>query len=698
MVSLNYASYEQVAEPWAGGWDDEYGYEEPYVEDDGGGGDVRSYRWSDDEVERRILSDLNPSQREAVVNIDGPALIVAGPGSGKTKVITHRAAYLMRAAGVHPYRIAVLTFTNKAAAELKQRLGHLLGADADRLTAATFHSFCLQILRTEGDKFGLPPGFVIYDDADQVAVARRAMVEHDIDPKRFSPRVFLSEISGAKSKLVGCDSLARLAENEWQRKIASVYQRYEALLRLSCALDFDDLLLYASALFERHPDVLEKYAGRFLHIMVDEFQDTNLAQYTIASQIASKHRNICVVGDPDQSIYTWRSADIRNILNFERDFSDASKVALEENYRSTERILSAASSLISHNRIRIEKSLWSGRGSGDLAQVVECGDETHEAWEVVDEIEALRNEGFSYGDAAVMYRMNSQSRPFEDVFVQAGVPYQIIGGLKFYHRQEIKDMLAYIRLIVNPDDDVSFARIVNTPARGVGVKSLERLSDFALGLGRSRYEALRLLADEGALSGGNAPTFPKAAKSALVRFYKLMEGLRSVAMEISLYDLLVEAVQRTGYGAMLDEQGEQGEARHENISELLNIVSEVEGVGHEPIQTFLENVSLTADVDEGDNDGDVVTLITLHQAKGLEFPAVFIVGMEEGYLPHKRSMDEGEKVEEERRLCYVGFTRAMRRLYLTHASERRLYGGRYEDRERSRFIDEVPKELLSWRT
>lgn len=702
LVTTGYA-YDQDTDPWGGGWNEEDTYAEFYqgdyepVEDESV--DVERYRWSDEEIERFILGELNPSQREAVTNIDGPTLVVAGPGSGKTKVITHRVAYLMREACVHPYRIAVLTFTNKAANELKQRLGQLLGGDAERLTAATFHSFCLQILRADGDKVGLPPGFVVYDDADQVATVGRAMTELGIDSRRFGTRYFLSEISGAKSKLLTSDDLARMANSDWDRKIAGVYRRYDEMLGVSCAVDFDDLLLKACNLFDWHPDVLEKYGSRFAHFMVDEFQDTNIAQYRIANQIASVHRNICVVGDPDQSIYTWRNADIRNILSFERDFPDAVRVALEENYRSTESILNAASSLISHNKMRLEKALWSGNGGGDLAQVIDCGDETHEAWEVADEIEALKAAGFSHKDIAVMYRTNAQSRPFEEAFVLAGLPYHIIGGLKFYHRQEIKDLLAYLRLIVNPNDDVSFARIVNQPPRGIGVKTLERLSVFASNMGVSRYGALRVLADEGALSGEVGPGILPAVKAALTRFYRMMEELRSECDEISMGQTLERVVQAIGYGAYLERQGAQGETRQENVAELFNIVSEVDGVGFEPIQGFLESASLLGEVEGGDDGGgDVVTLITLHQAKGLEFPVVFIVGMEEGFLPHKRSIDEPDKLEEERRLCYVGFTRAMRRLYLTSVSERRLYSGKYEPRQRSRFIGEVPEESLSWRS
>ena len=653
----------------------------------------------------RILEGLNDNQRDAVTAIDGPLLIIAGPGSGKTRVITHRIAYLVRVVGITPYRIAAVTFTNKAAREMRQRLVPLLGQASEQLTANTFHSFCATVLRREGEHIGLDRDFVIYDDADQMALVKRALTELELDPKRFPPRSILSGISSAKSELLGTEGLAHRSGSYWDEIVVRAYERYEDLLRQSSAVDFDDLLLKTYQLFERVPDVAQKYQERYVHFMIDEFQDTNVAQYAIARQLARHHLNICVVGDPDQSIYTWRNADIRNILSFQDDYPKAKLIALEENYRSTQTILGAARSLIASNTQRVEKDLWTRNGEGVPIVIAEGYNEEEEAQFVIREIQSLTNNqesvvgrkksGPSLGDIAVMYRVNAQSRALEEACLRYGVPYQVVGGMKFYQRQEVKDIIAYLRLIANPDDDVSLARVINLPTRGIGQRTLDHLARTARDAGTSQFAAIRSLSDGSALDGdaGISP-FTARAKTALIGFGNLIDGIAAEREELDLLDIIDAVLERSGYQRWLESQ-ERGEERMENIQEFRASAREFLHLGRtESLTAFLESVSLVSDVDSMEDRADAITLITLHQAKGLEFPVVFMVGMEEGLLPHSRSVDDPTQLEEERRLCYVGVTRARERLYLLRAFRRGFRGGS-EPGAPSRFLLDIPQKLLA---
>lgn len=668
------------------------------------------------QIERQILTGLNDNQRAAVTAIEGPLLIVAGPGSGKTRVITHRIAYLVRVVGITPYRIAAVTFTNKAAREMRQRLVPLLGQAADRITAATFHAFCASILRRDGEHIGIPRDFAIYDDADQMSLMKRTLTELELDPKRYPPRAILSAISGAKSQLLSAEGLAHHAASYWDEIVVRAYERYDDLLRQSSAVDFDDLLLKTYQLFERQPDVAKKYQDRFVHFMIDEFQDTNVAQYAVAKQLARVHLNICVVGDPDQSIYAWRNADIRNILSFQDDYPAAKLIPLEENYRSTQTILNAARSLIASNTQRVEKDLWTRNDSGVPIIINEGYNEDEEAQFVIKEIESLTRSRYSdsagptravpprhrLGDIAVMYRVNAQSRALEDACLRYGIPYQVVGGQKFYQRQEVKDITAYLRLIANPDDDVSLSRVINLPARGIGQRTLDHLSRAARDANISQFAALQTLAS-GSLAQGDAATsaatvlsspFTARALAALTSFHDLIKGIAHERESLDLQELIDAVLERSGYARWLADQPDGGDERLENIQEFRASARDFTHLDRsEALTAFLERLSLVADVDSFDQKTDAITLITLHQAKGLEFPVVFMVGMEEGLLPHSRSMDDPAQVEEERRLCYVGVTRAKERLYLMRAFRRGFRGGS-EPGLPSRFLLDIPTDLL----
>ena len=531
----------------------------------------------------QILEGLNDNQRDAVTAIDGPLLIIAGPGSGKTRVITHRIAYLVRVVGISPYRIAAVTFTNKAAREMRQRLVPLLGQAAEQLTSSTFHAFCANVLRREGEHIGLNRDFVIYDDADQMALVKRSLIELELDPKRFPPRSILSGISSAKSELLGTEGLAHRSASYWDEIVVRTYERYEDLLRQCSAVDFDDLLLKTYQLFDRVPDVAQKYRERYVHFMVDEFQDTNVAQYAISKQLARHHLNICVVGDPDQSIYTWRNADIRNILSFQDDYPKAKLIALEENYRSTQTILDAARSLIASNTQRVEKDLWTRNGSGVPIVIAEGYNEEEEAQFVVREIQSLtrnqeavvgrKNAGTTLGDIAVMYRVNAQSRALEEACLRYGVPYQVVGGMKFYQRQEVKDIIAYLRLIANHDDDVSLNRVINLPTRGIGQRTLDHLARTARDAGTSQFAAIQALSGD-ALSDGNPAAqgavvspFTARARTSLIGFGNLIKGIADERDELDLLDIIDAVLERSGYQRWLSEQPERSEERLENIQE-----------------------------------------------------------------------------------------------------------------------------------
>jgi DNA helicase-2/ATP-dependent DNA helicase PcrA len=662
-----------------------------------------------------ILAGLNPAQREAVQIGEGPLLILAGPGSGKTRVIAHRVAHLVADEGIAPWRILAVTFTNKAARELRDRVHGLLGPDSHGLALGTFHAICSRILRTDGGAVGVDRGFTIYDDSDQMALVKQVFADLAIDPRRFNQRAVLSSISHAKSELVDADSYTRDAAGDYfQEVVGRVFHAYQQRLDDNRALDFDDLITRTVDLLQQSPAALEKYRQRYLHVLVDEFQDTNIAQYALTRLMASGHGNICVVGDPDQSIYAWRSADVRNILNFERDYPGARVVLLEQNYRSTQTILDSAQSVIKGNRGRKEKALWTENGAGQPLTLLVGYDEQHEARLIVEEIQRLvRRDDRRPGDFAVMYRTNAQSRVLEEALVAKRLPYRLIGGTRFYQRREIKDVLAYIRLINNPYDSISLLRVVNVPPRGIGQKSLEDLTGWAQDLRLPIYSALQLL--EAAQHGEEAPTvrppFQARTVVVLLRFLRMLNDFIERAERDGLRELLDFLLEAIEYRSFLTEQFDDGAERWENVQELVGVAAQYEegsraedqltaalAGGEAPdlprssLAAFLEDVSLVTDVDEIEERSDAITLITLHAAKGLEFPVVFITGLEEGLLPHMRSYDDPQQMEEERRLCYVGITRAKEQLFLTRAQRRMLMGGSNAN-PTSRFLKDVPVSL-----
>jgi DNA helicase-2/ATP-dependent DNA helicase PcrA len=640
-----------------------------------------------------ILSELNPAQKEAVESIEGPLLILAGPGSGKTRVITHRVAYLVKVCGINPHRILAVTFTNKAAREMEERLKQLVSGSVSNLTLGTFHAICARILRREGKAIDIEPSFIIYDDEDQLNLIKRSLQELNLDPKKYIPRAILSAISASKSRMLSPQDCASSSRSYFDELVSRVYERYQQLLAQSRALDFDDLLMRTVILFRSRPDILARYQERYVHVLVDEFQDTNLTQSELIKQIAGKYRNICVVGDPDQSIYSWRFADLRNILNFEKDYPDAKVVLLEQNYRSTKHILETASYVIRSNQQRKPKTLWTDNHPGDLTAVVETYTEQEEAQYVVREIERLIDAGEARaGDCAVMYRTNAQSRAIEEAFIRYGLPYKLVAGTRFYERREIKDIIAYLRLIQNPSDSISLIRIINIPGRGIGQHSLDGMTSWAKSLGISQYEALLRLASN-PLSDNHLPFSPRVAK-ALANFGVLLKELVAGSREMGLVDFFDLLISKSGYkDYVLGE--EDGDERWDNILELRTVAEAYHQLPPaEALSSFLEGIALVSDVDDLKESTDKVTLITLHQAKGLEFEIVFIVGVEEGLLPHFRSLDDPVQMEEERRLCYVGITRAKRKIYLVHAF-RRSSMGRSMVNEPSRFLRDIPKNLIA---
>ena len=643
-----------------------------------------------------LLEGLNLAQQEAAQYIEGPLLIVAGPGSGKTRVIVHRIAYLVRIVGVPPRRICAVTFTNKAARELKERLSRLLGPTlAGDVSTGTFHALCARILRQEGVAIGLDQSFAIYDQDDQIALIKRAFETADLDPKRFPPRSVLNAISQAKAQLQDSTAFRAQINSYYEEIVHRIYEAYQGLLTQSQAVDFDDLLLRTHHLFRDQPLLLERYQERYQHLHVDEFQDTNVAQYAIARQLAGKWQNICVVGDPDQSIYSWRHADIRNILSFQHDFPTAHVVRLAENYRSTPFILDAAQGVIAVNRRRLENRLTTVKSGGLPVVVKEAYTESDEAAWVIGEIERLaREELLRIADVAVAYRVNAQSRAFEDACLMARMPYRLVGAQRFYQRKEIKDTVAYLRLLVNSADDVSLLRIINVPSRGIGHKSVDELVRRA----RSRQTPLYVALAQMAL-GENSDTgdglLPRAGKTALERFYHLMEGLTSDSGSLKAPELVDAVVERSGYRRLLEEEGLEGDERLENLRELRAVAAEFIGMTpREGLVAFLERVALVSDTDNLEKKAEALTLITLHQTKGLEFPVVFMVGMEEGLLPHIRSLDDPDEMEEERRLCYVGMTRAQKYLYLVRAF-RRTARGASAPALASRFLRDIPSHLIA---
>jgi len=641
-----------------------------------------------------ILAELNPAQREAVETIGGPVLILAGPGSGKTRVITHRIAYLIKVCGVGPRRIMAVTFTNKAARAMEERLHRLVSGSVKDLTVGTFHAICARILRRDGKAISIDPGFVIYDSDDQLSLIKRGTQGVGLDPKQYAPRAIQSAISAAKSRLLTPADYLQHGRSYFEEVVQRVYERYQQLLTESNALDFDDLLMKVVHLFRQNPEVLSRYQSRFLHLQVDEFQDTNLVQYELVKQLAGKYRNLCVVGDPDQSIYAWRFADLRNILNFEKDYPEAKVVLLEQNYRSTRMILETASHIIAANQQRKPRDLWTDNEPGVPIEVVETYTEQEEAQFVVNEVERLVSQGeFRLGDFAVMYRTNAQSRALEEAFIRYGVPYKLVAGTRFYERREVKDIIAYLRLIQNPYDSVSLLRVVNVPQRGIGQRSLSQLSQWAKSMGISEYKALQLVAGQGNGDESQNP-FNSRAITALTGFAEIMEGFIARSRELNLLDLFDLVVQDSGYKNYIL-SGLNGEERWENVLELRTVAKDYRDLKPpDGLSVFLEGVTLVSDVDGLDESVSGVTLITLHQAKGLEFPAVFIVGMEDGILPHIRSFDDPGQMEEERRLCYVGVTRAKQRVYLVRAFRRSLMGSSTVNRP-SRFLQDIPPHLIS---
>lgn len=635
------------------------------------------------------LSELNPPQREAVLHTEGPLLILAGAGSGKTRVITHRIAYLIGECSVHPWNVLAVTFTNKAADEMRERVATLLGAEGLNVWVGTFHATCVKILRKNAQHLGLRSSFVIYDEGDQLALLRECIKALDLTERVIHPGVVRARISRAKNDLLTPAEFAAQAADYLEERVARVYYRYQAALQRSSALDFDDLLMETVRLFVDRPLIRGAYQERWRYIMVDEYQDTNHAQYQLIRLLAERHQNLAVVGDDDQSIYRWRGADLGNILDFERDYSAAKVIRLEQNYRSTQRILDAASSVIVRNRGRKVKRLWTENAVGEPVGFYHARDETDEAAFIVEAIKHLVvEEGYGLDDCAVFYRVNAQSRVLEDALRRVVIPYTIVGGLRFYERKEIRDLLAYLRVIANPADSVSFLRAVNVPARGIGRTTLDRLSEFAGGRGLSLWEACQAVEKEGFLSARQV--------KALQEFQALIQRCMARLPVLTVPDLVSTLLDETGYVAQLEREGTpESLARIENLQELISAAQDfVQRSEDVSLPAFLDMVALLTDVDEGMKDArGKVTLMTLHMAKGLEFPVVLIAGMEEGVFPHARAYTDPEELEEERRLCYVGMTRAKRRLFLTAAVQRRLYGGESFNLP-SRFLDEIAPELL----
>jgi DNA helicase-2/ATP-dependent DNA helicase PcrA len=629
----------------------------------------------------RYLADLNPAQREAVLATEGPLLVIAGAGSGKTRVLTYRVAHLINAVGAKPNEILAITFTNKAAGEMRERLQHLLGATGRGLWILTFHAACGRILRREAQRLGYRSNFTIYDQADQIRLVKQCLEELERDPKRFTPRGIHNQISHAKNRLVSPDEYLSRVQSFYDQTVADVYQLYQRRLFGSNAVDFDDLLMLTVDVLERFPEAREKWATAFRYVLVDEYQDTNHAQYRLLQLLAEKHANVCAVGDPDQSIYAFRGADINNILDFERDFPGTRTIALEQNYRSTNHILDGANAVIANNRERKPKELWSELGDGERVHVVEVEDEHAEARFVAAGIAGLVEQGFSGDEVAVFYRTNAQSRVLEDVLVRQGIAYQVIGGPRFYERAEIKDLIAYLQAIDNPYDAVSLERIANRPRRGIGDTSLRRLQTWADAQGRSLWEATEFPEEAGV---GAAPA------KAVAAFRTLLQSLQAGALDLPVPELVERVLAQSGYlDALEAERTIEAQGRIENLQELVGVTREYQETADEPsLSHFLQEISLYSDQDALRDRESLVTLMTLHNAKGLEFRAVYLIGMEEGIFPHARSVEE-QGIEEERRLCYVGMTRAQELLTLTHASSRALWGSRSYNLP-SRFLDELP--------
>ncbi|APT46359.1 DNA helicase PcrA [Bacillus safensis] len=643
------------------------------------------------EISNHLLEGLNDAQKEAVKATDGPLLLMAGAGSGKTRVLTHRIAYLMAEKHVAPWNILAITFTNKAAREMRERVQAILGPGADDIWISTFHSMCVRILRRDIDRIGVNRNFSILDTSDQLSVIKNILKERNIDPKKFDPRSILGSISSAKNELIDAEEYAKTAGDFYDQVVSDVYTDYQKRLLKNQSLDFDDLIMMTIRLFERIPEVLEHYQRKFQYIHVDEYQDTNRAQYMLVKLLAQRFQNICVVGDSDQSIYRWRGADITNILSFEKDYPSSEVILLEQNYRSTKRILHAANTVIQNNANRKPKNLWTENDEGAKIAYYRADNEFGEGQFVAGKIHQLYQSGKrKLSDFAILYRTNAQSRVIEETLMKANIQYNIVGGTKFYDRKEIKDILAYLRLVANPDDDISFARIVNVPKRGIGATSVDKIAAYAEMNDLSMFEALGQV-DFIGLSA--------RAANALDEFKQLIDQMTNMQDYLSVTELTEEILEKTGYREALKlEKTIEAQSRLENIDEFLSVTKNFEEQNEDKsLVTFLTDLALVADIDKLDEneeeDQDAVILMTLHAAKGLEFPVVFLMGMEEGVFPHSRSLMEDAEMEEERRLAYVGITRAEEELYLSSAKMRTLFGRTNMNLE-SRFIREIPADLL----
>lgn len=638
-----------------------------------------------------LIQGLNPQQKEAVLHTEGPLLVLAGAGSGKTRVLTHRVARLIEENGVAPWNILSITFTNKAAREMKERIEKLIGTRALDIWIGTFHACCVRILRREIDRIGFDRNFVIYDTTDQQTLMKDCLNQLQYNEKNFPPKQVLGEIGRAKDELIDSTSYAMSAGSDFRlHKIAKIYSLYQSKLKANNALDFDDIIMLTIQIFQEHSDVLAYYQDKFKYILVDEYQDTNTAQYMLVSMLAAKHRNLCVVGDDDQSIYGWRGANMRNILDFEKDFKGSHVVKLEQNYRSTSRILNAANQVIKNNYGRKAKTLWTQNGDGEPIQLYQAQDERDEAWYTASAIQSEVKTGTrKYGDYAILYRINAQSRVFEDAFMKTGVPYKIIGGHKFYERKEIKDIIAYLRVIQNPHDDISLKRIINVPKRGIGKTTMDKAERLATAHGTSIYSIL--------LEAHTLPEFSRVSAK-LKEFIDKLARFRTETSYSELTEWIKMVIEESGIIRELEQEDTvEAKTRVENIREFQSVALEYVQSSEEEnptLEDFLAQVALVADTDSIDEEPDRVMLMTMHSAKGLEFPVVFLAGVEEGLFPSYRSIGEESEMEEERRLCYVGITRAREKLYLTHARSRMLFGNTTYNRP-SRFIDEIPADVMA---
>lgn len=640
-----------------------------------------------------LVKNMNSEQSEAVRTTEGPLLIMAGAGSGKTRVLTHRIAYLLDEKDVSPYNILAITFTNKAAKEMKARVEHLVGEEAQVIWMSTFHSMCVRILRRDADRIGIERNFTIIDPTDQKSVIKDVLKSENIDSKRFEPRMFIGAISNLKNELKTPEDAQKEANDFHSQMVATVYKGYQRQLSRNEALDFDDLIMTTINLFERVPETLEYYQNKFQYIHVDEYQDTNKAQYTLVKLLANKFKNLCVVGDSDQSIYGWRGADIQNILSFEEDYPEAKTIFLEQNYRSTKNILNAANEVIKHNSERKPKGLWTANSGGDKIQYYEAMTERDEAEYVVKEIMKYQRGGKKYSEMAILYRTNAQSRVLEETFMKSNIPYTMVGGQKFYDRKEIKDLLSYLRVIANSNDDISLQRIINVPKRGIGPSSVEKIQTYALQNSISMFDALAEVDFIG---------LSKKVTQECISFYEMIQNLIKEQEFLEISEIVDEVLQKSGYKDMLDrEQSIESRSRLENLDEFMSVPKDYEEntpLEEQSLINFLTDLSLVADIDEADTQ-NVVTLMTMHSAKGLEFPIVFIMGMEESLFPHIRAIksEDDHEMEEERRICYVAITRAEELLYITNATTRMLFG-RSQSNMPSRFLKEIPEDLLDSHT